>query len=130
MALPLSLVFPLWLIWRASFTSRQLELRLAQGDATLLDDDRFSIDRNAPAPWNRTTKTACSQIHPNQTGHRRGYAWMSKTKRRSFFGGRTPWETAAKRRTIAIEQHYNVGGHFGCSRTSALPLPVHVANLP
>ena len=46
----LSLVFPLWLIWRAFSTSRQLELRLAQGDATLLDDDRFSIDRVTLGP--------------------------------------------------------------------------------
>jgi len=46
----LSLVFPLWLIWRAFSTSRQLELRLAQGDATLLDDDRFNIDRVTLGP--------------------------------------------------------------------------------
>ena len=46
----LSLVFPLWLIWRAFSTSRQLELRLAQGDATLLDDDRFTIDRVTLGP--------------------------------------------------------------------------------
>ena len=46
----LSLVFPGWLIWRAFSTSRQLELRLAQGDATLLNDDRFSIDRVTLGP--------------------------------------------------------------------------------
>ena len=46
----LSLVFPGWLIWRAFSTSRQLEQRLAQGDATLLNDDRFSIDRVTLGP--------------------------------------------------------------------------------
>lgn len=46
----LSLVFPAWLIWRAFSTSRQLELRLAQGDATLLNDDRFNIDRVTLGP--------------------------------------------------------------------------------
>ena len=46
----LSLVFPGWLIWRAFSTSRKLEQRLAQGDATLLNDDRFSIDRVTLGP--------------------------------------------------------------------------------
>lgn len=46
----LSLVFPAWLIWRAFSTSRQLEARLARGDATLLDDDRFKIDRVTLGP--------------------------------------------------------------------------------
>ena len=46
----LSLLFPAWLIWRAFSTSRQLELRLAQGDATLLDDDRFKVDRVTLGP--------------------------------------------------------------------------------
>lgn len=46
----LSLVFPAWLIWRAFSTSRQLEQRLAQGDATLLNDDRFNIDRVTLGP--------------------------------------------------------------------------------
>ena len=46
----LSLVFPGWLIWRAFSTSRQLEQRLAQGDATLLNDDRCSIDRVTLGP--------------------------------------------------------------------------------
>lgn len=46
----LSLVFPGWLIWRAFSTSRQLEQRLARGDATLLNDDRFSIDRVTLGP--------------------------------------------------------------------------------
>lgn len=46
----LSLVFPGWLIWRAFSTSRQLEQRLAQGDATLLSDDRFNIDRVTLGP--------------------------------------------------------------------------------
>jgi hypothetical protein len=46
----LILLFPVWLIWRAFSTSRQLELRLAQGDATLLSDDRFSIDRVTLGP--------------------------------------------------------------------------------
>ena len=46
----LSLVFPGWLIWRAVSSSRQLEQRLAQGDATLLNDDRFSIDRVTLGP--------------------------------------------------------------------------------
>ena len=46
----LSLVFPGWLIWRAFSTSRQLEQRLAQGDATLLNDERFSIDRVTLGP--------------------------------------------------------------------------------
>ena len=46
----LSLLFPAWLIWRAFSTSRQLESRLARGDATLLDDDRFKIDRVTLGP--------------------------------------------------------------------------------
>ena len=46
----LSLVFPGWLIWRAFSTSRQLEQRLKQGDAGLLNDDRFSIDRVTLGP--------------------------------------------------------------------------------
>ena len=46
----LSLAFPLWLVWRAFSTSKQLEMRLAQGDATLLDDDRFNIDRVTLGP--------------------------------------------------------------------------------
>ncbi|RJU94056.1 MAG: hypothetical protein DWC03_03480 [Candidatus Poseidoniales archaeon] len=46
----LSLLFPAWLIWRAFSTSKQLESRLAQGDATLLDDDRFKIDRVTLGP--------------------------------------------------------------------------------
>ena len=46
----LILLFPAWLIWRAFSTSRQLELRLAQGDASLLSDDRFSIDRVTLGP--------------------------------------------------------------------------------
>ena len=46
----LSLVFPGWLIWRAFSTSRQLEQRLARGEATLLNDDRFSIDRVTLGP--------------------------------------------------------------------------------
>ena len=46
----LSLLFPAWLIWRAFSTSRQLELRLAQGDATLINDDRFNIDRVTLGP--------------------------------------------------------------------------------
>ena len=46
----LSLVFPAWLIWRAFSTSRQLEQRLARGDATLLNDDRFNIDRVTLGP--------------------------------------------------------------------------------
>ena len=50
MVASLSLVVPGWLIWRAFSTSRQLEQRLAQGDATLLNDDRFSIDRVTLGP--------------------------------------------------------------------------------
>ena len=46
----LILLFPVWLIWRAFSTSRQLELRLAQVDASLLSDDRFSIDRVTLGP--------------------------------------------------------------------------------
>ena len=46
----LILLFPAWLVWRAFSTSRQLELRLAQGDASLLSDDRFSIDRVTLGP--------------------------------------------------------------------------------
>jgi hypothetical protein len=46
----LSLLFPAWLIWRAFSTSRQLEARLAQGDSSLLDDDRFKIDRVTLGP--------------------------------------------------------------------------------
>ena len=46
----LSLVFPAWLIGRAFSTSRQLEQRLAQGDASLLNDDRFNIDRVTLGP--------------------------------------------------------------------------------
>ena len=46
----LSLLFPAWLIWRAFSTSRQLEQRLAQGDATLINDDRFNVDRVTLGP--------------------------------------------------------------------------------
>jgi hypothetical protein len=46
----LGLLFPAWLIWRAFSTSRQLERRLARGDAALLNDDRFSIDRVTLGP--------------------------------------------------------------------------------
>ena len=46
----LSLLFPAWLIWRAFSTSRQLEHRLAQGDATLINDDRFNVDRVTLGP--------------------------------------------------------------------------------
>ena len=46
----LSLLFPAWLIWRAFSTSRQLEQRLAQGDATLINDDRFKVDRVTLGP--------------------------------------------------------------------------------
>ena len=46
----LSLLFPAWLIWRAFSTSRQLEQRLARGDATLINDDRFNIDRVTLGP--------------------------------------------------------------------------------
>ncbi len=46
----LILLFPAWLVWRAFSTSQQLELRLAQGDASLLSDDRFSIDRVTLGP--------------------------------------------------------------------------------
>ena len=40
----------MWLIWRAFSTSRQLEQRLARGDASLLNDDRFNIDRVTLGP--------------------------------------------------------------------------------
>tara|TARA_B100000683_G_scaffold58155_1_gene56019 strand:- start:7928 stop:8200 length:273 start_codon:yes stop_codon:yes gene_type:complete len=46
----LSLLFPAWLIWRAFSTSRQLEQRLAQGDASLINDDRFNVDRVTLGP--------------------------------------------------------------------------------
>ena len=46
----LSLIFPAWLIWRAFSTSKQLEARLAAGDSTLLNDDRFKIDRVTLGP--------------------------------------------------------------------------------
>jgi hypothetical protein len=46
----LGLVFPAWLIWRALSTSRQLERRLAAGDPTLLNDDRFKVDRVTLGP--------------------------------------------------------------------------------
>ena len=46
----LSLVFPIWLVWRAFSTSKQLERRLAYGDASLLNDDRFRIDRVTLGP--------------------------------------------------------------------------------
>lgn len=46
----LSLVFPIWLVWRAFSTSKQLERRLAYGDASLLTDDRFRIDRVTLGP--------------------------------------------------------------------------------
>ena len=46
----LSLLFPAWLIWRAFSTSRQLEQRLAQGDAALINDDRFNVDRVTLGP--------------------------------------------------------------------------------
>ena len=46
----LSLIFPAWLIWRAFSTSKQLEARLAAGDSTLLNDDRFKVDRVTLGP--------------------------------------------------------------------------------
>ena len=46
----LSLVFAGWLIWRAFSSSREVEVRLAEGDATLLNDDRFNIDRVTLGP--------------------------------------------------------------------------------
>ena len=46
----LSLLFPAWLIWRAFSTSRQLEQRLARGDPTLINDDRFNVDRVTLGP--------------------------------------------------------------------------------
>ncbi len=46
----LGLIFPAWLIWRAISTSRSLERRIANGDESLLDDDRFSIDRVTLGP--------------------------------------------------------------------------------
>ena len=46
----LGLLLPAWLIWRAVSTARALEKRLAQGDATLLKDDRFKVDRVALGP--------------------------------------------------------------------------------
>ena len=46
----LGLLFPAWLIWRAISTSRTLERRIANGDDTLLSDDRFSIDRVTLGP--------------------------------------------------------------------------------
>ena len=46
----LILLVPVWLIWRAFNNSRQLERRLLKGDATLLDDDRYQIDRVTLGP--------------------------------------------------------------------------------
>jgi len=46
----LGLLLPAWLIWRAVSTARTLEKRLAQGDATLLKDDRFKVDRVTLGP--------------------------------------------------------------------------------
>ena len=46
----LSLLFPAWLIWRAFSTSRQLEQRLARSDPTLINDDRFNVDRVTLGP--------------------------------------------------------------------------------
>ena len=46
----LGLLLPAWLIWRAVSTARTLEKRLAQGDATLLRDDRFKVDRVTLGP--------------------------------------------------------------------------------
>jgi hypothetical protein len=46
----LGLLLPAWLIWRALSTSRQLKRRLAAGDPTLLNDDRFKIDRVTLGP--------------------------------------------------------------------------------
>jgi len=46
----LILLVPVWLIWRAFNNSRQLERRLLEGDATLLDDDRYKIDRVTLGP--------------------------------------------------------------------------------
>lgn len=46
----LSLLFPLWLVWRAFSTSKQLEARLSRGDVSLLKDDRFKIDRVTLGP--------------------------------------------------------------------------------
>ncbi len=46
----LGLLFPAWLIWRAISTSRSLERRIAMGDESLLEDDRFSVDRVTLGP--------------------------------------------------------------------------------
>lgn len=44
------LAFPSWLIWRAYRTSVELDRRLTSGDASLLTDDRFTVDRVTLGP--------------------------------------------------------------------------------
>jgi len=46
----LGLAIPAGLVWRAYRTSKELEQRLAVGDATLLNDDRFTVDRVTLGP--------------------------------------------------------------------------------
>ena len=46
----LGLVFPAWLIWRAVRSSIDLDGRLAQGDASLLNDGRYTVDRVTLGP--------------------------------------------------------------------------------
>lgn len=46
----LGLLLPAWLIWRAYATAKSLDVRLAQGDPTLLNDDRFKVDRVTLGP--------------------------------------------------------------------------------
>lgn len=44
------LIFPSWLVWRAYRTSKDLDARLSAGDASLLEDDRFTVDRVTLGP--------------------------------------------------------------------------------
>ena len=46
----IGLAFPLWLIIRAMRTSAALERRLRSNDPTLLDDEKFKIDRVTLGP--------------------------------------------------------------------------------
>ena len=46
----LGLAFPIWLIWRAYSTSKNLERGLMSGDPKLLDSDQFKIDRVTLGP--------------------------------------------------------------------------------
>ena len=120
-------MFPGWLIWRAFSTSRQLEQRLAKGDAGLLNDDRFSIDRVTlgppgteliedvqfiPVQQMPTVVQPTSIVEPPQTPlygqEMNDMNEHMEIERRFIVDAREekPWRAAAVHR---IEQHYTVG---------------------